>query len=209
MDYDKVEEVNLNRDGFSVEYLGWSKVDALKDELQRNFSKAHKVNVETIEENVLSIEFDTLTQIAAKSDIIIIGADSTNACLYINTVCVLLGKTFVDAGYTTDGLRCYMKIITPKETPCLACSHTQMPAAMYTTLKDQIVPKEQTGYYISFAPVLTFLASLVAMTVSNILFNISTPEFNYLSANLVDMSFYSTKLKRREDCPVCGDVNEK
>lgn len=208
VDSDRVEDVNLNRDGFLASQIGKYKVDALRDEILSTYTSKHKINIEVVAENILQLDFDRLQTILKKADMIISATDSTNPRLLVNDLCVELEKRYINVGFTTDGLRGHVWLIIPYETACYRCTYFELPSLEKTDLRDKVDLGAKTGYYLSPAPVLTFLASLTAMMTVDILFGISRPK-NYISVNLVNMSFYTTELLKRDDCPVCGDVNEK
>lgn len=198
IDNDRVEIENLNRDGFELEDVGKNKAEALKEKLERTFDK-HSMRIRAIPENVLNIP---LNEIIEGVDLVITATDNTSSRIYVNDICVETTTRMIDAGFTTDGLRGHVRLIIPGETACLRCTYFDLPSPEKTNLKGKLNLGAKTGYAISPAPTLTFLASLAAMMAFDILFEISRPP-SYISVNLAEMKFSTVELKRNPKCEVC------
>ncbi len=201
IDNDVVEIENLNRDGFDVYDVGRNKAEILKEKLEKMF-RDHNLKVEAIPKNVLEIN---LTKIVKDADLVITATDTTSSRIYVNDVCVETITTMVDTGFTTDGLRGHVRLIIPGETACLRCSYFELPSPNKTDLSDKVDLGVKTGYAISPAPTLSFLASLAAMMAFNVLFEISRPP-SYISVNLAEMKFSAVNLKRNPYCDICSSI---
>ena len=198
IDNDEVEIENLNRDGFEISDVGKNKAEVLKEKLERTFEK-HVLEIEAIPENVLNISLDKIIEGA---DLVITATDTTSSRIYVNDACVETNTKMINAGFTTDGLRGHVRLIIPGETACLKCTYFDLPSTEKTNLKDRIDLGAKTGYAISPAPTLTFLASLAAMMAFDVLFEISRPP-SYISVNLAEMKFSTVELKKNPRCEVC------
>lgn len=199
IDNDVVEIENLNRDGFDVCDVGKNKAEILKEKLERIF-KDHDLKIEAIPKNVLEID---LSKIVKDADLVITATDTTSSRIYVNDVCVETITTMVDTGFTTDGLRGHVRLIIPGKTACLRCSFFELPSPNKTNLNDKVDLGVKTGYAISPAPTLSFLASLAAMMAFNTLFKISRSP-NYISVNLAEMKFSTVNLNRNPHCEICS-----
>jgi len=198
IDNDIVEIENLNRDGFEIKDVGKNKAEVLKSKIE-NFFDSHPISIKAIPENVLNISVDEIVETA---DLVITATDTTNSRIYVNDVCIQHNTKMIDVGFTTDGLRGHVRLIIPGKTACLRCTYFELPSPEKTNLKDKLNLEKKTGYAISPAPTLTFLASLAAMMAFNVLFEISRLP-SYISANLAEMKFSVVELKKNPKCEVC------
>ncbi|MBO8183806.1 MAG: ThiF family adenylyltransferase, partial [Archaeoglobus sp.] len=204
IDNDIVEIENLNREGFKADDIGRNKAEVLKEKIEKIYP-FHSPNIEAIPENVLSLQLD---EIVESMDLVITSTDTMNSRLFVNDVCVETNTKMIDTGFTTDGLRGHVRYIIPGKTACLRCTYFELPSPEKTNLKDKVNLKKKTGYAISPAPTLSFLASLAAMMAFNILFTISRPP-NYVSVNLAEMKFNAIELKKNPNCMMCYRVLAK
>jgi|GEM_PF-2493608 molybdopterin/thiamine biosynthesis adenylyltransferase len=198
IDNDIVEIENLNREGFEAKDIGRNKAEVLKEKIESIYP-SHSPEIEVIPENVLRLQ---LEKIVEEVDLVITSTDTMNSRLFVNDVCVETNTKLIDTGFTTDGLRGHVRYIIPGETACLRCTYFELPSPEKTNLRDKVDLKKKTGYAISPAPTLAFLASLAAMMAFNILFEISRPP-NYVSVNLAEMRFSTSELKKNPRCSVC------
>ncbi|ADB57673.1 HesA/MoeB/ThiF family protein [Archaeoglobus profundus] len=203
IDNDIVEIENLNRDGFEVCDIGKNKAEILKRKLEKIFEN-HSVRIEAIPKNVLEID---LQEIVEEANLVVTATDNTSSRIYVNDICVETNTTMIDTGFTTDGLRGHVRLIIPGKTACLRCSYFELPVLDKTNLSDKVDLSMKTGYAVSPAPTLSFLASLAAMIAFNVLFEISKPP-NYISVNLAEMKFSTANLKRNPRCEICSALDE-
>lgn len=201
IDNDRVEIENLNRDGFEFGDIGRNKAEVLKEKIERFFGN-HSPNVEAICESVQNLQ---LERIVEGADLVITATDNTGSRIYVNDICIKTNTEMIDAGFTTDGLRGHVRLILPGETACLRCTSFDLPPPEKTNLVNKVDLGEKTGYAISPAPTLTFLASLAGMMTFSVLFEVSRPP-SYISANLAEMKFTTVELKRNPKCEVCKSI---
>ena len=120
LDYDIVEQENLNRVFYNESHVGQYKVMVAKTKLEN-------INPDSIvtayRENLMNEAFElTLDTILDTVDIVLMGLDNIPARQFLNYKIVKNNKPMVDCGVLRSGLGGYVHLIVPKKTACYACT---------------------------------------------------------------------------------------
>ncbi|MCP4044235.1 MAG: molybdopterin-synthase adenylyltransferase MoeB [Gammaproteobacteria bacterium] len=189
IDFDQVEISNLQRQVIhATADIGRLKVESAQDTLK---ALNPEVAVESIPRK---LEVDELTDMAAKSNVIIDASDNFATRFALNQVSVATRTPLVSgAAIRMEG---QVGIYRPElpESPCYRCLY-----------KDENELQEtctQTGV---LAPVLGIIGSIQATEALKILIDIGqTLTGRLLLLDAMTMEWRTLKLNRDPDCPVCG-----
>ena len=184
-DGDIVDLSNLNRQFLHTPAdLGRSKVFSALEKL-RAFAPELRLephNVPMTEENASGM--------VRGYDLVLLAVDSIPARLIANRACVAAQIPLVDAG--VHGLNGSVYSFRPGQSACLAC------------LYGDSSPK-QSGPIPSFAPVVSAIASLEALSAANVLLGLPNPTDGQML--LLDGTCMTTEFvtfARSSHCPVCS-----
>ncbi|MCK4443235.1 MAG: HesA/MoeB/ThiF family protein [Thermoplasmata archaeon] len=120
MDYDTLEEANLNRLIYNADQIGMPKVDALKEHLL----KANpEVAITTYPYDITDGKgYDSFLDEVGKCDIVLGCVDTFPVRLFINTQVVKAGKPLIDGGASNDGINGSVHVVIPGKTACYRCN---------------------------------------------------------------------------------------
>ena len=147
------------------------------------------VEIETIAENVGT---ENVERLVGRADLIVDCAPLFGERLLLNREAVRQNKPLVDcAMYDLDA---QITTIVPGVTPCLACLYPAEPPAWRREFP-------------VFGAVAGVIGSLGAMEAIKMLAKLGEPLLGrMLLCDLRDMTFRQTRLQRRSDCAICGQL---
>lgn len=144
----------------------------------------------TIEPYPISITCENAAALAASYDLVILAVDSLVSRLAVNEACCLLGKSLIDGG--VDGYFGRALVVEPGKTACLQCIYG-----------DSAVTRQP--HPLSFAPVVSLIASLEAQLALTLLMGRRNPVPNrILYYDGHDLSLQKISVRKNPDCTVCG-----
>ncbi len=190
IDPDVVELTNLQRQivHFTKD-LDVPKVDSAKEKITQ--INPH-IRVNTYRQPATS---DNIAAIIKEYDFIVDGTDNFPAKFLINDACVLAGKPFSHAGIM--GFDGQMMTVIPGESACYRCVFNEPPPP------DAVPSSSQAGVLGAVAGV---LGTLQAVEVLKFIIGKGDLLTNRLMIfNGLKMKFRNVSIKKRADCPVCGD----
>lgn len=200
IDYDVLEEANLNRMLYRPGQVGMNKVEALGEYLS-DVNPA--VDIDTHAADVTVDEgFSAFISALDGVDAVFGCVDSFGVRLFLNNWCVKREVPLVDGGASLDGIRGSVHVVIPGETPCYRC---------HKLLSDRFPvgkpadPDRRTGicHFTSLPTTMTIIASLQAQEGLKLLlgFGSVAPYLMYDGMNGT-LERYDWKLDPK--CPVCG-----
>jgi adenylyltransferase/sulfurtransferase len=189
VDFDIVDASNLQRQIiFNVDDTGESKVEAASEKLKKlnPFINIQKHNVQLNSENAI--------EIIQNYDLVVDGSDNFPTRYLVNDACVILNKPNVYGSiYRFDG---QVSVFNFKDGPCYRCLYPEPPPL-------HLVPSCAEGGVLGVLP--GIIGTLQANEVIKILLNIGdTLSSRLLLFDALAMEFSEMKLKKNENCPVCG-----
>ncbi len=190
VDSDVVDRSNLQRQILhSTEDIGLSKVKSAREKLQ-----TINPNIDIITYNQY-LNKNNIEEIIADYDVIVDGVDNFPTRYLLNDACVLNDKTLVEGGI----LRFEGQVMTikPGEGPCYRCVFREPPS------EDAIPSCQEAGVLGAIAGTIGTLQATEAL---KIITEIGEPLIGrILTYDAKKLSFREVKIKRDEDCPVCGN----
>lgn len=195
LDLDTVEEANMNRVMYQPIHIGRKKAEVCTEIL-------HNVNpdtqVEFVATDIMDINFEGAFElIVSQSDLVLNGLDNIPARQYLNVKCVNLNKQYVDAGALRSGFGGYVHLVIPKKTACYQCT-----ASVQINSQSNDVKGPQCAA--SLPSTLAIISSLQVQHALKFLLNFGRIE-DFISYNALNDEFTYLKLRRDENCYVCGD----
>lgn len=190
IDPDVVELTNLQRQivHFTKD-LDMSKVDSAKEKITQINPD---IRVNTYREPATT---DNIAGIIKEYDFIVDGTDNFPAKFLINDACVFADKPFSHAGVM--GFDGQMMTVIPGESACYRCVFSEPPPP------DAVPNPGRTGVLGTIAGV---LGTLQATEVLKFIIGKGDLLTNRLLIfNGLKMKFRNVSIKKRSDCPVCGD----
>lgn len=185
VDKDKVALSNLNRQIlYNVEDIGKDKVFVAKEKLKK---LNPNVNMTAIKSEISK---PLLDDIIPKIDVVVDCLDNWKSRLILNDSCVKHGKPLVHAG--VRGLSGQVMTIIPQTTACLRCLLGE--------------PREEEKEIPIVGQIVGVIASIQSLEV----FKIITRKGELLAGKMLVFDGYSCdfeiiEVKRRKNCPTCGD----
>ena len=195
IDLDTVEEVNMNRVMYQPKHIGRKKAEVCTEIL-------HDINpdtqVEFVSTDIMDINFEQAFElIVSHSDLILNGLDNVPARQYLNVKCINLNKPYVDAGALRSGFGGYVHLVIPKKTACYQCT-----ASVQINRKSNDAKGPQCAA--SLPSTLAIISSLQVQHSLKFLLKFGRIE-DFISYNALNDEFTYLKLRRDENCYVCGD----
>ncbi len=196
IDYDKVNEVNLNRLFFNQEDIGKLKVELAKERIKRI---NQSVNVEVYAKDVMAMDFEEKFETICKEmDLLIMGVDNFPARHHINVCCIDTDLKYIDAGANRNGLGGWVHPVIPRKTACYAC---------VGTIKVGSSTKEEPCTA-SLPTTMAIIASVQAQEAIKQLLGVGKL-IDYLYYDAMTGEFVLKESPRNENCYVCGETKEK
>ncbi len=191
VDFDEVDVSNLQRQVLhGTPDVGRPKVDSAKDRL-------HALNPHvTLVPHRERLTRDNALALFAPYDLVLDGTDTFATRYLINDACVLTGKLNVSASvFRFEG---QVSVFGAKGGPCYRCLYPEPPPP-------GLVPSCGEGGVLGVVP--GVVGTLQATETLKLIAGLGEPLIGRLLAfDALEMRFQQFKVKRRADCPVCGDA---
>ncbi len=193
MDFDIVEEENLNRLVYREEHIGRYKTDVLTEIIKKINPD---VEIKPYNKDIMAFDFEnTLEDILAKSDMGLMCLDNIPARQFFNIKCVKLKVPYIDSGLLRSGLGGYLHLVIPRETACYQCTGS----VKVTSTSDVDGPDCSA----SMPTTVNIIASLQVQHLIRYFLNFGhIPD--YLSYNGLTDENLELELKLDPNCHVCG-----
>lgn len=191
VDFDVVDESNLQRQVLhGTPDVGRPKVESAREHLS-----ALNPHV-TVREHRERLSRDNALVLFAQYDVVLDGTDTFATRYLINDACVLTGKPDVSASvFRFEG---QVSVFGAKGGPCYRCLYPEPPPP-------GLVPSCGEGGVLGVVP--GVVGTLQATECLKVLTGLGEPLVGrLLSFDALEMRFQQFKVKRRADCPVCGDA---
>jgi ubiquitin-like modifier-activating enzyme 5 len=200
MDYDKLEEANLNRLIYSVDQVGMAKVDALSDYLL----KANpEVKITTHPYDITDGKgYDAFLSETEKCDIVFGCVDTFQVRLFINSQIVKARKPLIDGGASNDGINGSVHVVIPGETACYRCNRPMVKE------ESEYKPKSDGSglcHFTSLPTTMAIISSLQCQEGLKYLLGFGEVA-SYLMYYGMEGKLERYDWKRDPNCPVCGKV---
>lgn len=200
MDYDKLEEANLNRLIYNADQVGMAKVDALKDHLL----KANPdVDITTYPYDITDGEgYDSFISEVEKCDIIFGCVDTFQVRLFINSQTVKGRKPLIDGGASNDGINGSVHVVIPGETACYRCNRP------IVNEESEYKPKSDGSGLCHFTSLPTTMAIISSLQCQEGLKHLLGfgEVASYLMYYGMEGKLERYDWERDPNCPVCGKV---
>ncbi len=189
VDFDKVDYSNLQRQVlFTTSDVGRPKIQVAKERL---LAINPEIKIETYETRLTS---ENAMEIFKKYDIIMDGTDNFPTRYLTNDACVLLGKPNVYGSiFRFEG---QASVFDAKRGPCYRCLYPEPPPP-------GLVPSCAEGGVLGILPGLVGVIQATE-TIKLILGEPDVLVGRLLLINSLKMKFREVKLRKDDDCPVCG-----
>jgi ubiquitin-like modifier-activating enzyme 5 len=200
MDYDELEEANLNRLIYRVDQVGMPKVEALREYLL----KANPdVNIITHPHDITDGEgYDSFLDEIPKSDIVLGCVDTFQVRLFINSQIVKARKPLIDGGASNDGINGSVHVVIPGETACYRCNRPMVKEeSKYTPRSDG----SGLCHFTSLPTTMAIISSLQCQEALKHLLGFGEVA-SYLMYYGMEGRLERYDWKRDPNCPVCGKV---
>ncbi len=196
IDFDTVEEVNLNRLFYEIKHIGLQKVTAAREVLQEINPS---IDVEIYSTDVCAVEFEKkFEELLKESDLAFSCLDNLPARLYINQKNVKTKREYVDCGASRSGLGGYIHFIHPHISACYACTGTI----------DLGLKKESAEPCTASLPTtIAMIAALATETALKYFLNFGNIA-DYLGFNALTDNFIHRKMQKDPNCYICGEKKE-
>jgi molybdopterin/thiamine biosynthesis adenylyltransferase len=161
-------------------------------------NKAHSANEKlsafapelTLEMHDLYMTDENAFTLVSRYDIVLLAVDSVASRLIVNRACVRAQISLVDAGI--HGLNGSIYTYRPGKTACLACYYRD-----FAAISSDPIP--------SFAPVVSAVASLEALSAANILLGLPNPtDGRRLLFDGSSMTTEFVTISKKPSCTVCS-----
>ncbi len=190
VDFDVVDTSNLQRQIlYGVSQEGKSKARSARDRLKDLNPHVEIVVHET------PLNSENALEIIAQYDLVVDGTDNFPTRYLVNDACVLLGKPNVYGSiYRFDG---QVSVFNYEGGPCYRCLYPEPPPP-------NLVPSCAEGGVLGVLP--GIIGTLQANEALKILLRIGNPlSGRFLIFDALALDFNELKIKRNENCVVCGD----
>ena len=201
MDYDVLEEANLNRLIYKTSQVGMAKVDALKEHLVD--ANPH-VDIVPYKCDITNGKgFESFLREMKGSDIVFGCVDTFHVRMFMNAKCVQARRTLVDGGVSQNGINGSVQVIIPGKTPCYRCNRPLWKE------KDAPAAKRRDGsglcHFTSLPTTMAMIAALQAQEGLKLLlgFGKVAPYLMYFG---MEGTLKRYDLKRDPRCSICGNV---
>lgn len=186
-DSDVVELSNLNRQVLhGDDDVGRAKAESAKEKLSR---LNRDIKVETFSERLTE---ENVEEAIRDKDVVMDCLDNFATRYLINEACLRMGKPLVHA--TIYGLEGHLTTIIPGETPCIACLYGSTPP-----------PETEPFPVMGMAP--GVIGTLEALEAIKLLSGLGRPfSGRLLRFDGEEGLFEVFEVKRRRDCPICGNL---
>jgi adenylyltransferase/sulfurtransferase len=191
VDFDEVDVSNLQRQVLhGTPDVGRPKVDSAQDRLT---ALNPHVQVRVHRERLTR---ENARALFADYDVVLDGTDTFATRYLINDACVLSGKLNVSASvFRFEG---QVSVFAAKGGPCYRCLYPEPPPP-------GLVPSCGEGGVLGVVP--GIVGTIQAAEALKVVAGIGEPLIGrLLSFDALEMRFQQFKVKRRADCPVCGDA---
>jgi ubiquitin-like modifier-activating enzyme 5 len=202
MDYDVLEEANLNRLIYKTSQIGNTKVDALKDYLK---DANPDVEIATYPYDITEGKgYDSFLAEIEKADVIFGCVDTFHVRMFMNAKCVQSGKVLIDAGVSQNGINGSVHVIVPGKTPCYRCNRP-----LWKDEEGAPSKKRRDGsgicHFTSLPTTMAIIASLQAQEGLKFLLGFGKLA-SYLLYFGLEGKLERYDWKRDPRCPICGKV---
>lgn len=188
-DFDNVELVNLQRQIIhGTSDIGHSKVDSAAGKMR---AVNPLIKIEKIPERLSS---ENALQLLKNYDVVVDGTDNFPTRYLLNDACVISGKPYVYGSiFRFDG---QASVFATKEGPCYRCLYPEPPPP-------HVVPDCAEGGVLGILP--GIIGSIQATEAIKLILNIGESLAGQLLLfDALRMEFNKLKIRKNEDCPVCG-----
>ncbi|MEQ6120475.1 HesA/MoeB/ThiF family protein [Reichenbachiella sp. MALMAid0571] len=180
-----VKPSDLNRQLLMTDsWLGKPRVDSAK---RRLLELNPRLEIETVNANVSE---ENAAELVSKVDVIVDCAPLFEERFLMNREAVKQKKPLVDCAMYE--LEAQIMTILPGQSACLSCLYPDWPKAW----------KREFPVFGAVSGAVACLGAMEAIKVIAGLGEVLSG--NLLSMDLRDMSFYKTKINRRDNCPICS-----
>jgi ubiquitin-like modifier-activating enzyme 5 len=200
IDYDTLEEANLNRLIYDTSQIGMKKVDALDSHLKR---ANPDVKIAGYAFDITDGEgYDVFVEEIPKCDVVLGCVDTFQVRLFMNTQCIKANKPLIDGGASTDGINGSVHVVIPGKTPCFRCNR---PVLGETTRVEHTRNGTGVCHFTSLPTTMAIISSLQCQETLKLLLDFGHIA-SYLMYHGLEGRLEMYDWKRDPDCPVCGDI---
>ncbi|MFQ6127613.1 MAG: ThiF family adenylyltransferase [Thermoplasmata archaeon] len=201
IDYDTLEEANLNRLIYDFSQIGMKKVDALEIHLK----KANPdVNIVGHPFDITDGKgYDAFVEEIRRNDVVLGCVDTFQVRLFMNSQCVKARKPLIDGGASTDGINGSVHVVIPGKTPCFRCNR---PVLSETTRVEHTGDGTGICHFASLPTTMAIISSLQCQETLKLLLNFGHT-VSYLMYHGLEGSLERYDWKRDPSCLVCGDIS--
>lgn len=207
MDYDTLEEANLNRLIYDSSQVGMKKVDALRTHLEKANPKVAIVGYPF---DVTDGEgYDAFIREVGRSDVVLGCVDTFHVRLFMNSTCVKARKPLVDGGASTDGINGSVHVVIPGKTPCFRCNRPVLQdSSLRPSQADRKSDNSGVCHFASLPTTMGIIASLQSQEALKILLGFGHI-VSYLMYQGLEGTLERYDWKRDPGCPVCGAISHE
>ena len=202
MDYDVVEEANLNRLIYRTSQVGMPKVEALRAYLG---DANPDVDVAVHPHDITDGDgYDAFLAEIGKVDLVLGCVDTFHVRMFMNAKCVQKGRTLIDCGVSQDGINGGVHVIIPGKTPCYRCNRP-----LYLDEGERVrkpMPRRDDSglcHFTSLPTTMAIMASLQAQEALKYLLGFGR-QASYLMYFGLEGRLERYDWKRDPRCPVCS-----
>jgi len=202
MDYDVLEEANLNRLIYKVSQVGMPKVEALKVYLGEANPDTEVI---TYPHDITDGRgFDAFLDEIKKVDVVLGCVDTFHVRMFMNAKCVDANRTLIDSGVTEDGINGSIHVIVPGSTPCYRCNR---PLVKGDGTAPRPRKRDDSGlcHFTSLPTTMAIVASLQAQEGLKYLLGFGKLA-SYLMYFGMEGKLERYDWKRDPKCPICGKI---
>ena len=190
VDFDNIDLTNLQRQ------IMYATADVGSSKLEVSAARLRALNPDiTIETHALHLNRDNALDVIERYDVVIDGTDNFPTRYLLNDACVLLNKPYVYGSILRfDG---QVSVFDAPQGPCYRCLFREPPPP-------GLVPNCAEGGVLGMLP--GIIGSLQALEAAKLLSGTGQPLIGRLLLfDGLSMRFRELKLKKRADCPLCGE----
>lgn len=203
IDYDTLEEANLNRLIYDSSQVGMKKVDALEGHLKR---ANPEVRIEGYPFDITDGKgYDIFVEQVASSDVVLGCVDTFQVRLFMNSQCLKARKPLVDGGASTDGINGSVHVVIPGKTPCFRCNRPVLTEASKEPVKTEARDVTGVCHFTSLPTTMAIVSSLQCQEVLKLLLEFGHTA-SYLIYHGLEGNLERYDWERDPDCSACGAI---
>ena len=207
VDYDHVEESNMNRMFYLPKHVGLLKTQAASSTLNE---LNPQIIIQCLPENITLIgSYQKLIELInkggineSKIDIVLCCVDNYAARTAINAACISTNQTWIESGVSENAMNGHIQLFIPGNTSCYQCA----PPLIVAMDGDESKIKRDKVCTASLPTTMSIIAGLLAQNTLMYMLKFGSVASNLFYSGLSN-NFYTIEMKPNPECTVCNKIH--